>query len=383
MDRAIRVNALGLQLELVCVESVPPSTVREVLASWADAVAPSDGRVERISVAVGEQGVSNALVNVPTENQLGHVLATVATQRALSRRRGTHVLLHAAGIALEDGRVIAFVGPSGVGKTTLSGVLGKEYGYVSDETVAVSAEPGNFGSVLPYRKPLSIVRDNAPKQLVAPGELGLQQLPEAPLRIARVVLLERVESVGQVRATVEQLDFAESLVLLAPHLSYLTTLTEPLGVLGRLVDETGGVARIRYEEASQVLDAVGDLLVGVAIDGDYSFGRVGRRADADGTRTGSEGASGAEKTPAWIASTGVDWLDTGDAVVTLHHDQVRLLAGIAPVLWRRSLSLPEPRIDDYVAAAISEVEVPETIDADRAVADSVARFVADGLLTEV
>ncbi len=71
---------------------------------------------------------------------------------AISGLRGEALMLHASAVALDDGRVIGFVGPSGRGKTTASQALGRTYGYVTDETLAIRAD----GSVVAYPKPLSI-----------------------------------------------------------------------------------------------------------------------------------------------------------------------------------------------------------------------------------
>ena len=115
-------------------------------------------------------------------------LSQQVTLAAIEAARGRAWMLHAAGIATPDGQVVVLVGPSGRGKTTASRALGAVYGYVSDETIAIDDD----GRVWPYRKPLSVIEDPAaPKTQLPPSALGLQPLPDAELRVAAVVLLDR------------------------------------------------------------------------------------------------------------------------------------------------------------------------------------------------
>src|SRR5690606_2237523 len=57
-------------------------------------------------------------------------LSSHVTMAAIGHQQGSLVMLHAGALALPDGRVVAFVGPSGRGKTTLTAALSREYGYV-------------------------------------------------------------------------------------------------------------------------------------------------------------------------------------------------------------------------------------------------------------
>src|SRR5690242_4779685 len=103
-------------------------------------------------------------------------------------------MLHAAGLASDDGGTVALVAGSGTGKTTAGRLLGRSLGYVSDETIAVEHDL----TVRPYAKPLSIVTDpTVPtgKHEESPDDLGLR--PAAPvLRLAAVAVLERRDDVG-------------------------------------------------------------------------------------------------------------------------------------------------------------------------------------------
>lgn len=165
-------------------------------------------------------------------------------------------MLHAAGLALPDGRVIALIGPSGRGKTTASRVLGSSLGYVSDETVAIDDE----GRVHPYRKPLSIIEEPAaPKVQRAPSQLGLGALPGAPLQLAAIVLLERRDGVAE--PYTERVTFADALEEMVTQSSYLMELPTPLQTVWRHVHEVGGVHRVTYSEAESIVELVTALAV--------------------------------------------------------------------------------------------------------------------------
>ena len=163
-------------------------------------------------------------------------------------------MLHAAGLATDEGRVVVLVGPSGRGKTTASRVLGRDFGYVSDESVGIEAD----GTVLPYRKPLSIIEDHDHlKAQRSPKELGLRPLPDRPLRVAALVLIERDPGVAEPR--VERLDPAEGIVGLAEQASYLGRLPHPLRTLWSHVAAVGGVHRVTYSDAATLAPAIAQL----------------------------------------------------------------------------------------------------------------------------
>ena len=150
------IEALGgiVEIELGGLPEDDAAAVRE---AWCDALA-DPGMVER---AQRERGGIPPVVR-PADAERTAMLSALSqrvTLAALEQRRGDLWMLHAAGLAGDDGRVVVLVGPSGRGKTTAVRTLATSFGYVSDESVAIDDE----GRVWPYRKPLSeIEKQGAP-----------------------------------------------------------------------------------------------------------------------------------------------------------------------------------------------------------------------------
>ena len=143
--------------------------------------------------------------------QQGRALLSQLTIQAIEAAAGTRLMLHAAGIADADGRVVALAGPSGMGKTTASSYLARHgFGYVTDETVSIG--PG--GDVLPFGRPLSLRGPGGEVQR-SPDELGLG-LPSGDLGIARIVLLDRVPG-HRGRPTLTAVPLVDALLELIPH----------------------------------------------------------------------------------------------------------------------------------------------------------------------
>ena len=144
--------------------------------------------------------------------------------RALIRsQRGRLLMLHAGAVSHpETGESLVYVAPGGTGKTTLSRLLGRSFGYLTDETVGLDAT----GTILPYPKPLSVRADQPGlKHEVSPDALGLLPAPAQP-RVARVVLLDR--RVDAHEAEVEEVGFMDALFALTEQSSSLPMLDRPL-----------------------------------------------------------------------------------------------------------------------------------------------------------
>lgn len=324
-------------------------------AAWADA---------RDGVHRAADAVTVARADLDDEAALS-MLSTDVTTTALAHRRGDDVwMLHAAGIADENGRVVVLSAPSGTGKTTAARHLSRRYAYVSDETVAIGAD----GSVDPYRKPLSIIEPGAAyKAQVALSSIdGGRPLPDA-LRVVKIVVLDRSPEAAE-HPSIEEIDLAEALALLGPQTSYLCDGTAPLQRIDALLAATGGAVRLRYREVAGIDAIIDDLM------------RTGIRPVAAVAQAPLP-VVGSSRPDAYQRAAVVDELsfDTRTAVLRRQPTggHVHVLDGIGPTLWAAAQNLT---LDEIVAAVVAEHGAPEEGDARAIVEAALQELVADGLL---
>ncbi len=283
-------------------------------------------------------------------------LTVDVTLAALAELSDRALMFHAAGVADEQGRVAAFVGPSGRGKTTLSRTLGGHYGYVSDETIAVSADL----SVSPYRKPLSIVRDGSPKQQLSPKETGLLDLPDASLHLRALVLLDRDATLDAPQiSTVPLVDAIPELI---PQMSYLKEQERPLQAIARLCDQVGGVRMLRYPDASTVPALVPALLDHPDASSDWLPAPV-PASDAP-----------------YVAGAILDSIITDDRVIVMIESQIQVLDGIAPSIWLAAAAGGD--LDDIVSAVVALHGEPPGNDARMLVTAALDELMAAGILRQ-
>jgi hypothetical protein len=327
VTRALAIDAIGtiIRIDGSALTDDAWAATQEV---WADALAAR-------SAATPAETVT-AHGAIPVESMLASLSINV-TLAALRCRAGEVLMLHAAGLATADGRVVVLVGPSGRGKTTVSRILGREFGYVSDESIAITAG----GAVLPYRKPLSVIEnDGSIKAQRSSHELGLLPLPDAPLRLAALVLLDR-DDVTHV-PSIEQVDLAEGIARLAEQASYLGRLPEPLGTIAGHVDAVGGIHRLRYSDASTLAPSIRKLAsVGPTPREQASgFVRGPTGSPSSEPRTHALPAADSATAPFYLRCPALDALPLEDGRVVLlvthpsSETRVLVLDGIAPTLWR-------------------------------------------------
>lgn len=257
-------------------------------------------------------------------------LSSAVTQAAIQARRGDLWLLHAAGLAAPDGGVVALVGASGAGKTTATSVLATRLGYVSDETVGIEED----GRVRPYRKPLSVITAGRSfKVQHRPTDLGLRTLPDAPLHIRRLVVLDRAAE--PTRARLVPLTPGEALVALAPQSSALTSMPRPLRTLTSLISRTGGVVRAEYAESRDLIE-----LLDAVVNGELPRATVDPfDAIAEPPRSPSSRVDGALMEPRYHRAATVDWCALPDGQLAVLSEEpggrgtLRVLAGAAPSVW--------------------------------------------------
>lgn len=369
MAEALRIDALGAVVEID-------------LSEVSDAVRHAVADVWRDAIAIPEARAVDATVS-PMRGDVVEVLADLSqrvTLAAIEARRGELWMLHAAGLALPDGRVVALIGPSGRGKTTASRALGVSYGYVSDETVAIDVD----GRVWPYRKPLSIIEvQGQAKTQRSPSSLGLLALPDAPLRLAAIAMLDRqikTDAENGISADlpfIEPIDLGDAVPELVAQSSYLADMPHALRTFAALAAAVGGVQRVAYQEASSLRELVTALAEVDAVDSEAAAASV---SPPEPGRLPGPG-------PIYSRAPVHDQLQLADPdrVVLLQLDasgsgMVRVLSGIAPELWRRADSAT---LDDLVEAAVETYGAPPGMDATAMVQGALTDLVAADAVIEV
>ena len=393
------IDAFGARWTLD-VSELAPSLGAELLRLWerarADGAEPAptpddapafvvrrtvEGRVEI-------DGVPHLLVDA----DLPYAVSRALTAASIHRRSGQCLLLHAAGVATDDGGTVALVAGSGTGKTTASRVLGQSLGYVTDETVCVEHDL----RVLAYPKPLSVVVDpEAPrgKRESSPDELGLVRAPAA-LTLSCTVLLRRSPDVTS--PVLEPISLVDAMAEVLPQTSALPSLDRPLDRLAVALTTGHGPWRLTYRDVADCVDLVADLAHRRFPDGPphevtwtWVDGHEGLAAEeAARPETTQPEAAQAEAAPhdAAVAARGdaTTWtrapfrdavVSDGSALVML--DRVPItLPGLAATVW---LAAGDPvGLADLVDAATAS-HGPHP-DAEAVVTGTVATLVAQGLL---
>ncbi|WP_314324463.1 hypothetical protein [Paenarthrobacter ilicis] len=317
----ILVDALGsvvrVRFDYSCNE-YDPDLFSKLTTPWSDAVvAPSglngpaeDNEAEVLWPFPDSSGLSGSVAE----------LSTHTTLAAIEAQRGRLLMLHAAGVTDDAGRVLVLIGPSGRGKTTLARTLGTSLGYVTDETVGIEAN----GMIHPYRKPLSVIRSGeAYKEQLAPSSLGLRELPQEPLHLGALVLVSRTnDHAGKPRITAVGL--CAALAALVPEASYLSDMDRPLQTLARHVDRCGAIKEVIYAEASDLVPLVEAMFSREEPD---PWVAVLPQESAYGTE---HSLSGTRYVPAPV----LDAVEAAGQTAILDANRVvTVLDGVAPLVW--------------------------------------------------
>lgn len=358
MPRTLLVDAVGsiIAIDLSELDEGDEAAVR---AAWADATVDADAEPAETVTPGGGGRV--------------HMLSTLSQQVTLAgieAARGRAWMLHAAGVATPDGQVVVLVGPSGRGKTTAARALGAVYGYVSDETIAIDDD----GRVWPYRKPLSVIEDpGAPKTQHPPSDLGLLPLPDAELRVAAVVLLDR-DPAHPETPRVQVTDVGDALSELVSQTSFLHEQPAALRFISALATATGGIRTVKYREAATLPSVIPELARPAARI-------VVPEKPAHVVPEGRPEESRPRFTRVGVADEVA--LDEPDriALLTIREDRlghVTVLGGIAPAVWRAA---DGATLGQLVRAAIAAYDEPDGFDATAAVLVAVGQLLDAGLLS--
>ncbi len=180
-EHGFTVECLGHRIDIRFDGDGADKLAAQAKEAWERCLAtsPPPGPTHLIRVVV-EAGLrparSETAVSAPSHEAAMEMLSQAVTLAGVTSSAGDLLMLHAAGLADPDtGRTAVLVGPSGMGKSTATKALGREWGFVSDETIAVTAS----GDLLAYPKPLSLIEGGRWKRQASPGSLGLLQAPTA------------------------------------------------------------------------------------------------------------------------------------------------------------------------------------------------------------
>jgi hypothetical protein len=308
-----------------------------------------------------------------------YAVSRAVTTASIHRRSGECLLLHAAGVATDDGGTVALVAGSGTGKTTASRVLGQSLGYVTDETVCVEHDL----RVLAYPKPLSVVVDpEAPrgKRESSPDELALVRAP-ADLTLSCTVLLRRSSDVTS--PVLEPISLVDAMAEVLPQTSALPSLDRPLDRLAVALTTGHGPWRLTYRDIADCVDLVADLAHRRFPDGaphEVTWTWVGGHDVPAAADPSAEPATTVPRhddpSATWSRAPFRDAVASdGSALVMLDRVPVTL-PGLAASVW---LAAGDPvTLDDLVDAATASLG-PHP-DAEKVVAGTVAALVEQGLL---
>ncbi|KQQ05652.1 MULTISPECIES: hypothetical protein [unclassified Rathayibacter] len=349
MTRELTIAPFGLGVRLTFDDTVPDELIASLQESWSDVTDVADRPGSAHLVSLSEPAGVPRVIAQPTEEAIAEHIGAALTVAAANACEGRLLSIHASAVALPDGRVVAFVGRPGAGKSTLVSRAGRVHGYVTDETVAVRRD----GGVLPFRKPIALHASTGTgwKEHRSPAAMGMLPLPDAPLRLAGLWLLAR-DADGPAAPALEEVAFDDALRTLLPELSFFATLPAALHHLADLVDAIGGVRRLRYREAESVLpllDTVGEPAP----------------VEVHGPEVVAEAPAGL-----YSRDAGTEWVDRDGTVTCLHGSHVETLSGIAPTMWR---ALPAT-LDDLTAAVLDAHGTPP---------DGDPRTLVESVLTEL
>ena len=309
-------------------DEAPPSfVVRRTQQGWVEV----DGREQ----ATDDQDVP-------------YLVSRCLTIASIRRRSGSCVMLHAAGLATDDGGTVALVAGSGTGKTTAGRLLGRSLGYVSDETLTIEHDL----TVRPYPKPLSIVTDPtvpSGKHEESPDDLGLRRA--APdLRLAAVAVLERRDDADG--PVLEPIGLVEAMNLVLPQSSALPSVDRPLDRLARVLGIGHGPYRLTYRDIEDCVGLVTDL---AHVGRGHAIGDVTWTWFDGHDHTGPETPVPDDLGPSTVvARTSFGDAVMSDGIVLLLREWVPItLPGLAASMW---LAADRPvAVSDLVAVAEDEL----------------------------
>ncbi len=380
MPTAFDVRALASTVRIELDDSLSTAEQEWLKTHWVDLAHDAGGEPDQV-IRAGLQTQSDAsedgrVIRANTPEALAQRVTSEVTTGAIGGLRGEALILHASAVTLDDGRVIGFVGPSGRGKTTAAQALGRAYGYVTDETLAVRVD----GSVVAYPKPLSIGSRPGAKSTESASMLGLRRAPLDGLRLAALVLLDRLPDVD--RPFVESVPVIEAMAALAPQTSQLAALQHPLRTLFQTIRSTGGVRRVVYAEASTLPPLIDDVLREIDHDAPIikDVAKLSEHAyvySSDPLEPQPD-PSATERPGAFWRAAYIDALIVDDALLVLVFGSVVVLTGVGPILWLAADGLTEEELREIALRRLPEPS--QGVDVDAVISDALKGLVAASIL---
>lgn len=379
MPTAFDVRALASTVRIELDDSLSSDDQESIKAHWIDLAHDGGGEPDRVIHAGMRDDPTSAhglhVIRANSPEELAQRITSEVTVGAIGGLRGEALMLHASAVALDDGRVVGLVGPSGRGKTTAAQALGRFYGYVTDETLAVRAD----GSVVAYPKPLSIGSWPGVKTTAPASALGLRGAPADNLRLAAIVLLDRRPGVEQ--PFVESVPIIEALSELVPQTSHLSALERPLRTLLEAILSTGGVRRVVYSEASSLPTIIDDVLR-QADDAPLltDVPRMSEReCDCFSVRDEEVAVPALDDRPdAYWRASYLDALLVEDSLLLLVASRLVVLVGVGPILWFAADGLTGAELQEVALGELPEP--PVGVDVAAVVADAAHGLVQEGVL---
>lgn len=256
-DHGFTVESLGHRIDIAVTGDGAADLTARAVEAWerclvTDEPAPQAAHQLRVMVRAGTMASrSVTAVSAPSHDAAMEMLSQAVTLVGVTASAGGLLMLHAAGLADPvTGRTAVLVGPSGMGKSTATRTLCRDWGYVSDETVALT----ETGEIVAYPKPLSLIEEGRWKRQASPSSLQLAVAPQR-LRPAKFVLLNRTPDAS---GSVREVALTEAVARIAEQTSFLGDLERPLQRIAALVREAGCV-EVSYAEATQLGRALATL----------------------------------------------------------------------------------------------------------------------------
>lgn len=325
----VRIHALGVAVDVDLAGSgLDEAEFRRLWARCLEPVAPpgpgAPARLLQFSRPTSYESATQRITKALIEQQWGNLL-----------------MLHAGAVAdPSSGRVLAYVAPGGTGKSTLTRLLGREFGYVTDETVGIDPETL---TVLPYPKPITWAAEPGTRKVEhAPESLGLQPTPEQP-HLARLAVLRRTNGAAP---TFTELDVLRAMEMVVPETSSLSKLPAPLHLLAGVFERVGGVTLIEYGEAEDIVGWCRESLTVPPVE----HSTPGESPTLVKPAELASGAAG--------STNAADLYPLGGESVILLQDTLLRLGPVATSIVRQ---WPRP-VEELAAALEAEFGAPEDVD---------------------